>query len=210
MNSTSIKVAIVEDDSRVRESLSVLVGGAPGFVLADAYPNAEAALKGIPENWPDVVLMDIGLPRMSGIECVGRLKNLKPDLQFVMLTAYDEDDLIFQSLMAGASGYLIKQTPPSEILDALSDLQKGGSPMSNSIARKVVQYFQKKPAASDAGSITTREREILTHLSKGYQDKEIAAQLGVSVLTVRTHIRNIYEKLHVHSRTEAVMKFLGR
>ncbi|HZV35935.1 MAG TPA: response regulator transcription factor [Verrucomicrobiae bacterium] len=207
----SARVAIIEDDSGVRESLAVLINGAAGFRCAGAYPNAETALKQLPESWPDIALMDINLPQMSGIDCVAKLKSLRPELRVLMLTVHVDSELIFKSLKAGADGYLIKQTTPSEILDALADVLRGGAPMTNTIARKVVLFFQQQGAVDDeTASLTKREHEILTQLAKGYQYKEIADSLGITLLTVRTHIHHIYEKLHVRSRTEAVVKFLGR
>jgi DNA-binding NarL/FixJ family response regulator len=211
----SIKVAIVEDDARVRESLSVLINGANGFRCINAFPNAEAALRQISHDWPDVVVMDINLPNMSGIDCVAKLKEMHPAIQVVMLTSYEDNELIFESLMAGASGYLTKQTPAGEILDALAEVHRGGSPMSSSIARRVVQYFhEKRPREeklrNEMADLSRRELEILTLLAKGRQYKEIAASLEISVETVRVHVRHIYEKLHVNSRTEAVLKFLGK
>src|SRR5579884_786592 len=207
----SARVAIIEDDSGVRESLAVLINGAAGFRCAGAYPNAETALKQLPESWPDIALMDINLPQMSGIDCVAKLKSLRPELRVLMLTVHVDSELIFKSLKAGADGYLIKQTSPAEILDALGDVLRGGAPMTNTIARKVVLYFQQQTAADEeTSSLTKRELEILNHLAKGYQYKEIADSLGITLLTVRTHIHHIYEKLHVRSRTEAVVKFLGR
>lgn len=205
-----IKVAIVEDNSGIRESLAVLINGAPGFRCAGSYPSAEAVLKMLPLNWPDVVLMDINLPEMSGIECVAKLKELRPALQFIMLTVYVDTDQIFASLQAGASGYLLKETSHVEILAAISDVQRGGSPMTSTIARKLVQFFQKKKAPDGTEALTKREHEVLTLVSQGRQDKEIASLLSLSVFTVQTHVRNIYEKLHVRSRTEAVLKFLGK
>lgn len=207
----SARVAIIEDDTGVRESLAVLINGAAGFRCAGSYPNAEAALKQIPESWPDIALMDINLPQMSGIDCVAKLKSLRPELRVLMLTVHVDSELIFRSLKAGADGYLIKQTSPAEILDALADVLRGGAPMSNTIARKVVLFFQHQGASDgETATLTKREHEILTQLSKGYQYKEIADALGITLLTVRTHIHHIYEKLHVRSRTEAVVKFLGR
>jgi DNA-binding NarL/FixJ family response regulator len=186
-----------------------MIDGAPGFRCAGAYAHAEAALKQMPRDWPDVVLMDINMPEMSGIECVAKLKELRPTLQVIMFTVYVDNDQIFQSLQAGASGYLIKQTPHAEILAAISEVHAGGSPMSGSIARKVVQFFQqRKPAADETQNLSKRELEILGLLAKGYQYKEIADMVSLSFLTVRTHIHRIYEKLHVRSRTEAVVKFL--
>lgn len=205
-----IKVAIVEDDSRFRESLAVLIGGADGFCCAGSYPNAEVALKRIPEDWPDLILMDINLPKISGIQCVAKLKALKPTIQILMLTAHEDSELIFNSLKAGASGYLVKRTAFAKILEALADVHSGGSPISSTIARKVVRYFQEESSPYGPENLSLREIEILTHLSKGYQHKEIAELLSISPLTVRAHLRNIYDKLHVRTRTEAVVKFLGK
>lgn len=208
-----IRVSIVEDNAVLRESLSVLINGSDGFRCISTFANAETAIQELPRNWPDIVLMDINLPKMSGIECVAKLKAMKPALQVLMLTVYVDSEKIFKSLMAGASGYLIKQTPPAKILEALSDVQRGGAPMSNNIARKVVEYFQQLQQTQQSNveteNLTKREYEILNHLAKGYQDKEIAEMLSVSVITVRTHIRSIYQKLHVRSRTEAAFKFLS-
>lgn len=205
-----IKVAIVEDDSGLRESLAILVNGSGGFQCVGTYATAEAALENLPRAWPDVVLMDINLPQMSGIECVARLKALKPDLHFIMLTVYVDNEKIFQSLQAGASGYLIKQTAPAELLAAIADVQRGGAPMTNTIARRVVQYFQQRKPINASENLTPREQEILDLVAQGFRDKEIADKLSLSVRTVGTHVRNIYEKLHVHSRTEAVLKFLNK
>lgn len=206
----SAKIAIVEDNTGVRESLVVLINGTAGFRCSGSYANAEIALKLIPQKWPDIILMDINLPQMSGIECVAQLKALKPAVHIIMLTVNVDSEQIFKSLKAGASGYLIKQTSPAEILEALADVLRGGAPMTNTIARKVVLFFQHKTMPDETGSLTKRELEILTHLAKGYQYKEIAELIGINILTVRTHIHHIYEKLHVRSRTEAVVKFLGR
>lgn len=207
----SIKVSIVEDDAGVRETMAVLLNGTAGFRCLSTFPNAEQAMKDLPQNWPDVVLMDINLPEISGIECVGKLKAMRPALQIIMFTVYMENEKIFKSLMAGASGYLLKQTAPAQILDAIAEVHRGGSPMSSQIARKVVQYIQQSGSPSEENfGLSKREHEIITHLAKGYQYKEIADMLGISVLTVRNHLRNIYEKLHVRSRTEAVVKFLGK
>ena len=204
-----IKVSIIEDDSRFRGSLVVLINGAEGFCCAGEYPNAEVALREIPKNWPDVLLMDINLPRMSGIMCVSRLKAMKPGLQVIMLTAYVDSQQIFDSLKAGASGYLIKKTPPAEIVEAIAEVHSGGAPMSTAIARQIVQYFHQQQSP-EMRSLTTRECELLGLLAKGHSDKEIADMLSISCLTVRTHLRNIYDKLHAKSRTDAVIKFLGK
>jgi len=205
----AIKVSIVEDNDRVRASLTSLIDGAPDFRCVGAHRSAEAALKLIPDENPDVVLMDIHLPRMSGIDCVPKLKIAKPDLLVLMLTAYEDDDLIFQALKSGANGYLVKQTPPSEILAAIKDVHAGGAPMSSNIARKVIQSFHPaEPHESPTETLSPREREILSLLAKGYMDKEIADILSIAPHTVHTHIRNTYDKLHVRSRTEAVAIYL--
>jgi DNA-binding NarL/FixJ family response regulator len=206
-----ITVSIVEDSRGTRESLSELLRRAPGLRCMGAYANGEQALRELPAQTPDVVLMDINLPGMSGIECVARLKEKAPKLQVLMLTTYEEGDLIFESLRAGANGYLLKNMPPSELVHAVEQVHAGGSPMSMHIARKVVNHFQqiKKPS-SDMEKLTKREQEILALLAKGFLYKEIADQLGLTYATVHTHIRHIYEKLHVRSRTEAVALHLGQ
>ncbi len=206
-----IKIAIVEDNEEIREGLAVLINGSPGFVCVATYPDGEEALKYLAGERPDVVLMDIHLPKMSGIECVARLKERLPELQIMMLTVYEDDELVFKSLVAGATGYILKKTPPSELLEAIRNLHNGGSPMSSQIARKVVQAFQQTGKShQETENLTERETEILSYLAKGYHDKEIADTLFVSVETVRTHVRNIYKKLHVRTRTEAALKYLGR
>jgi len=206
-----IKVSIVEDNRGTRESLSELLARAPMLRCVGAYPSGEEALRHIPTEQPDVVLMDINLPGMSGIECVTRLKERLPKTQVLMLTTYDESDLIFDSLRRGASGYLLKNMPPAELIQAVEQVHAGGAPMSMQIARKVVSHFQRiTQPASDVERLTKREQEILGLLAKGFLYKEIADQLGISLSTVRAHLHTIYEKLHVQSRTEAVVKFLGR
>jgi DNA-binding NarL/FixJ family response regulator len=207
--SEPIKVAVVEDDKRLREGLVFLLNSTTEFSCLGSHPNAELALKLLPRDWPDVVLMDINLPNMSGIECVAKLKALRPALQVVMLTAYVDNEQIFASLKAGASGYLIKKTPASEILEAVTDAHRGGSPMTSSIARKVVEFFRQAPPEKETENLSKRELEILDRLARGHRYKEIAEALSISFDTVRFHLRNIYEKLHVHSRTEAVVKYLG-
>lgn len=206
-----ISIAIVEDNREIRDGLAVLINGSPGFTCVATYGNGEEALAELPDAPPDVVLMDIRLPKMSGIECVLRLRERRPELQIMMLTMYEDDELVFRSLKAGATGYILKKTPPAELLDAIRNLHNGGSPMSSQIARKIVHAFQQiSQSHKDTESLTEREAEILAHLARGYHDKEIAGELFVSVETVRTHIRNIYKKLHVHTRTEAARKFYGR
>ncbi|MEW6157314.1 MAG: response regulator transcription factor [Verrucomicrobiota bacterium] len=211
-HSMPIAVSIVEDDARVRETLGQLVARAPGFTCVSLHADGESALKDLPLKKPQVVLMDINLPGMSGVECVRRLKAINPGIQVVMLTVYENTDLIFNALSAGASGYLLKQTPPEELLKAVEDVHKGGSPMTSHIARKVVQSFQKgSPSSqSETHSLSPREQEVLDLLSKGYLYKEIADQLSISFETVHTYIRRIYEKLHVRSRTAAVAKYLSK
>ena len=214
-SASPIRVAIVEDDEVVRESLAVLIGGASGFACVGAHPAAKPALKKLPREKPDVVLMDINLPQVSGIECTRALKELMPETQIIMLTVCGDDDAIFESIRAGASGYLLKREQHTRILAAIEEVHEGGSPMSSSIARRVVQSVRQ--ARASAGSATAglaalspRENEILTHLAKGSRYKEIAQQLEIKLDTVRTHLRRIYEKLHVSSRTEAAVKFLRK
>jgi DNA-binding NarL/FixJ family response regulator len=206
-----IHIAVVEDDKTVREGLQMLLNGSPGFTCVAAYSNGEDALAGLPAVSPDVVLMDINLPGISGIECILALKEQKVPMQFIMLTIFEDADDIFHSLSAGATGYLLKQTPPVKLLEAIQDVYRGGSPMSGEIARKVVQSFQHPlPNYATANSLTKREDEILSYLVKGYFYKEIAGFLFISVETVRTHIRNIYEKLQVRTRSEAILKYLNK
>jgi DNA-binding NarL/FixJ family response regulator len=202
-----INVAIVEDEDNVRKGLAALINGSVGFRCVTTYPSAEKALPEILKNKPNVVLMDLNLPGMSGIECIRRLKAHQPALPIMVLTVYEDDEKIFESLRAGASGYLLKKTPPAKLLEAILDLQNGGSPMSSSIARKVVQTLQAMgPSSKEAENLSKREHEILAYLAKGYRYREIADALFISIETVRTHLRNIYEKLHVRSRSEAVLK----
>ncbi len=207
----AIRIVLVEDDKTVREGLRMLLNGSPGFRCAAAYPNGEEALRNIEGINPDVALMDIHLPGISGIECVVRLKERMPSLPIIMLTVFEDNEAIFNSLAAGATGYLLKRTPPAKLLEAIGEVYQGGSPMSGQIARKVVETFQKAPsAAAPAANLSKREEEILSCLARGYMYKEIAGQLNISVETVRTHLRNIYEKLHVRTRTEAVLRYLGK
>jgi DNA-binding NarL/FixJ family response regulator len=204
----SIAVSIVEDDASARGILTDWIRRAQGFHCVGAHGSGEIALEAVPLEKPTVVLMDINLPGMSGIECVRRLKPLLPDAQFVMLTVYEDSDHIFNALLAGASGYLLKQTPRDELLEALTEVHAGGSPMTSNIARKVVQSFQRLGAqSSEAEDLSPREREVLELLARGYLYKEIAESLHLSVPTVNTYIRRIYEKLHVRSRSQAVAKF---
>jgi len=205
-----IRVSIVEDNRGTRESLTELLTRAPTLRFVGAHPTGEDAIRQIPTDAPDVVLMDINLPKMNGIECVSQLKQQLPKTQVLMLTTYEEGDLIFDSLRKGASGYLLKNMPPTELIQAIEQVHAGGAPMSMQIARKVVNHFQQiKMPKSDTEQLTKREHEILALLAKGFLYKEIADQLGISLSTVRAHLHTVYEKLHVQSRTEAVIKFLG-
>ncbi len=207
----AITVSIVEDDRATRENLAALLNGATSLRCVGAYPTGEKALAGIPRDNPDVALVDINLPGMNGIECVAQLKARLPGLQVLMLTMYEQSDLIFDSLRAGASGYLLKNTPPDELIRAFDEVRSGGSPMSIRIARKVVQYFQQAESGdSDVEKLSPREYEILSLLAKGRLYKEIVSDLGISHGTLRTHQMRIYEKLQVKSRTEATAKFLRR
>lgn len=203
-------ISIVEDDPSLGSILSEIVCGSSQWKLARHYGTAEAALEGMAADCPEVVLMDIQLPGMSGIECVGKLKAAHPQVLILMVTVYDNNERIFDALAAGASGYLLKRDIPTKLMEALDDLLAGGSPMSSAIARKVVQHFQKPaPTRNEDHNLTPRERQILEQLAKGSLYKEIAWDLGIGFETVRSHIDNIYKKLHVRSRTEAVVKFLG-
>jgi DNA-binding NarL/FixJ family response regulator len=207
----AIKVSIIEDNRGTLDSLKELLGRAPGLTCAGAYPSAEDALSAISKEQPDVALVDINLPGMNGVECVSRLKRQHSKLQLLILTTYEESDLIFDSLRAGASGYLLKNMRPAEIIQAIEQVHGGGSPMSMHIARKVVSYFQKEANnRSEVENLTQREHEILSLLAKGFLYKEIADQLAISLSTVRAHLHTIYEKLHVQSRTQAVVKFLQK
>ena len=206
-----IRIAIVEDVEEIRNALRILISGFDGFTCDHAYSTAEDALINIPSVMPDVVLMDVHLPGKNGIECVKELKKLCVTTQFMMCTVYDDDDNIFEALRAGATGYLLKRTSPARMLEAIRDLHAGGSPMSSEIARRVVVYMQQKDKPSLATeTLTQREKEILNYLSKGYLYKEIADKLFVSKETVKKHIHNIYDKLHVQTRTDALNKAFRR
>ena len=205
----AIKVSIVEDDDWIRENLAARIAQTGGFICAGAYRTGEEAITRLPGQAPDVILMDINLPKMNGIECVRQLKALIPSAQILMLTVYEDSDKIFNSLVAGASGYLLKRTPQAEILEAIADVHRGNSPMTGHIARKVVQYFnQRGGGGTDVEKLSNRERQVLEHLTRGAAYKEIASVLFMSIDTVRAHIKGIYGKLHVHSRGEAVARFL--
>jgi DNA-binding NarL/FixJ family response regulator len=207
----SINVVVVEDKKEIREGLAYLIGSSNGFRCVASFDNAEDALERIPTLNAHVVLMDINLPGMDGIVCVRKLKTRLPALQIIMLTVYEDSDRIFEALTAGASGYLLKRTSPAKLMESIAEVHRGGSPMSSEIARKVVQSFLKPNSTpSDLDQLTSRETEILTHLAKGFTYKEIGDRLFISDETVRSHLRRIYEKLQVHSRTEAVVKFLKK
>jgi DNA-binding NarL/FixJ family response regulator len=206
-----ITVSIVEDNEQLRATLARVIGRAEGFRCVSHYPTAEAALQGLPKDPPDVVLMDINLPGINGVECVRQLKPLLPKTQVLMLTVYEDTDNIFNALAAGASGYLLKRTKTAELLEAIREVHRGGSPMTTHIARKVIQSFHKTgPSAQPTENLSDREQEVLECLSHGLIYKEIADKLGISYETVHTYIRRIYEKLQVRTRTEAVAKFLRR
>jgi DNA-binding NarL/FixJ family response regulator len=203
-----IVVSIVEDDDGVRAGLARLLEKSRDIRLLASYPDAETALEEIPQARPDILLMDINLPGMNGVECVQKLHAVDPSLRVIMLTVYENPEQIFDALRAGAIGYLLKQQPSEKLLEAIRDAHRGGSPMSSQIARKVVQFFRGGRKAETTTPLSARETEVLNLLSKGHLIKEIADQLGISFVTVRTHIRRIYEKLHVHSRSQAVAKLL--
>jgi DNA-binding NarL/FixJ family response regulator len=202
-----INVSIVEDDPGLRDGLARLLNLTHEFRCVAQYSDGETAMNEIPRLKPDVVLMDINLPGMSGLECVQRLHVIAPGLHIVMLTVYEDPDQIFKALTFGAIGYLLKQCPSVDLLEAIRDAHRGGSPISSQIARKIVQFFQTGGQADVGSPMSAREAEVLKLLSKGHLVKEIADQMGLSYLTVRTYIRRIYEKLQVHSRSQAVAKF---
>ena len=204
----AIAVSIVEDDAQARKILAGWISRASGFRLAGEWGDAESSLEKLVEKSPDVVLMDINLPGMSGVEAVRRLKPSLPGTQFVMLTVYEDADHIYNALAAGATGYLLKQTPREELLGAVEEVHRGGSPMTSNIARKVVQSFkQTSPGLPQGEELSPREQEVLDLLARGYLYKEIAERLNISVPTVNTYVRRMYEKLHVRSRAQAVAKY---
>ena len=204
-----ITVSIVDDEKELCQSIATFVNGSPGFRCVSTYNSAEAALQHLPAEQPDVVLMDINMAGMDGIECVRRLKALESGMQIVMLTVYEDTEQIFKALSAGASGYMLKRLTPARLLAAIEEVHAGGSPMSGSIARKVVASFQKTgPVDEEKTHLSSREQTVLDCLAKGLTYKQTAEELGISIDTIRTHVRRIYEKLHVQSRTEAVAKYL--
>ena len=202
-----IKIVIVEDNDAIRSSLALLISGSPGFKCIGTFKSSEETIEKIKSLEVDVVLMDINLPDMNGIECTRKLKEINPKLLIIMQTVYENSEMIFESLKAGASGYLLKRTKPVKILEAIEEVYNGGSPMSSQIARMVVESFQESSLQGDLYNLTKREKEVLDFLAKGYRYKEIAEEFFLSLDTIRSHIRNIYEKLQVRSRTEAVLKY---
>lgn len=206
----SIAVSIIEDNQGTRDDLVELLNRAPNLRCLEAYDSAEAALAGIAAHPPDVALVDINLPGMSGIEFVAKLKSASPRVQVLILTCYEESRMIFDALRAGASGYLLKKSIPTELIPSIELVCNGGAPMSVQIARQVVDYFHQIPTAeSEVEKLTKREQEVLELLAKGFLYKEISDNLGIGLPTVKSHLKQIYEKLHVQTRTEAAIKFLG-
>ena len=202
-----LKVAIVEDDPRWRASLESLLRETPGMECAGSYGTGENAVKELSRRNPQVVLMDINLPGMSGVECLRQVRGQLPAILVVMLTVYDDSDRIFHALQMGANGYLLKRASADEILQAIRDVHGGGAPMSAYIARKVVQSFQhQSPTAKPDEVLSKRESEVLGYVSRGYSDKEVAEALGLTSATVRSYLKTVYSKLHVHSRTQAILK----
>ena len=206
-----ITVSIVDDKKELCQSIAVFVNGAPGFRCVSMYHSAEAALEHLPQDRPDVVLMDIHLTGMSGIECVERLKMMVPEMLVMMLTVYEDTDQIFKALAAGASGYMLKRLTPGKLLEAIREVHGGGSPMSSPIARKVVASFQRAGRTDgEKTHLSSREQMVLDCFAKGLTYKQTADQLSISIDTIRTYVRRVYEKLHVQSRTEAVAKYMRR
>lgn len=208
---TLIRTVLIEDLASFAEALRKYIEVSDsGVVCTDVFSTAEDALRRIPKNPPDVAVVDINLPGMSGIELVARLKELCPGVLCLILTTYEDGVPIFNALKAGACGYLLKRAPAEEIVSAIIQVHHGGSPMSPQIARRVVKFFHHEPASDELNALSEREHEVLKHLAEGSMYKEIADRLGISIDTVRSHVRKIYEKLHVHSRNGAVLKFLGK
>jgi len=205
-----IRISIIEDDGPTREILTEIIASSPDLELVSQYERCDAAIKTLPGEGPDVVLVDINLPEINGVEAVRQLKPVMPKTQFLMLTVYEDAEHIFAALAAGATGYLLKSTRRGELLEAIRQIIAGGSPMSSGIARKVVQSFSYVQARTDLDGLSPREQSVLALLSKGYLYKEISESLGVSGPTVNTYIRRIYDKLQVHSRTQAITKFLQK
>jgi len=206
-----VRVAIVEDDAALRSLFKGWLKTAPGLKLVDEFADAETAIKELPQHMADVVLLDINLPGLNGIECVRALKPGMMKTQFMMVTVYSDAKLIFEALRAGATGYLLKRSTREELLAAINEIARGGSPMSSSIARMIAQSFHQPPAAaSEMDKLSQQEQKVLELLSRGFAHKEIAAELGISIPTVGTYIRRIYDKLHVYTRAQAIAKFRNR
>jgi DNA-binding NarL/FixJ family response regulator len=201
-----IRICLIEDDERLRHLIARWLSQESGMQVVNQYANAETAIAGVPEDKPNVVLVDINLPGQNGIDCVRHLKPRMPQTQFAMVTVYEDANKIFQALSVGATGYLLKQTPREELIAAIRELHRGGSPMSTNIARKVVQSFHHGPTQPTGTELSEREQQVLDRLVQGDLYKEIAEALGISMGTLHTYIRRIYEKLHVHSRAQAVAK----
>ena len=207
----SIRVALVEDNDDLRMSMRNLLKRSPRLRVVADYPDAESALADLARHKPEVVLMDVKLPKMDGVECARHLKNLLPTVLIIMLTIHDDNDSLFNSILAGADGFLLKDTVPSRLVEAIEEVCQGGSPMTPQIARRIVQRFRKAdPEPANVENLTPREREVLEQLALGNRYKEISDKLGISLDGIRFHIRGVYNKLHVHSRTEAVVKYLQR
>lgn len=211
MSPESITVAIVEDNAGMRRTIEMVLKRAPDIRWVGSFPDGEQALRELPSLKPRIVLMDINLPGIDGVQCVARLTQELPEVQVIMLTVYDDTEAIFNSLAAGAGGYLLKPVRSAQLMDAIKEIAAGGAPMSSNIARRVVQAF-KKPAATidDMNRLAPREREVLDLLAQGLMQKEIAEKIGVGYWTVQTYIARIYQKLHVHSRAQAVARYHGR
>lgn len=206
MSDPIIKIAIVEDQDTTRETLETIVNLDPGMECILTCSSGEEGLKKLPKAKPDVVLMDIMMPNMTGIECAGKLKEKMPEVEIVMITVYQDSDMIFGALRAGACGYLLKRSTPEKVTSAIRDAYRGGMPMSVEIARRVIGYFRKESqVSSDVESLSKREREVLEFVAQGFTNKEIAAKLSLTPETVHWHLRNCYKKLHVRTRTEAAM-----
>jgi DNA-binding NarL/FixJ family response regulator len=209
-NARPIAVAIVDDSAEFRQRVSQYIAGTPGFRCACVCASGEEALRLIPESAPDVVLMDIQLPRMSGITCTAALRKKLPSLPIMMLTVHEDADMIFDALKAGARGYLLKRSEPRRLLEAIAELHQGGAPMTSQVARKVIDSFRRAPPIEHPQDrLTDREQEILTLLAQGQATREVAERLSVSYETIRWHLRHIYDKLHVHTLTEAVLRRRG-
>jgi len=204
-----ISIAIIDDDDDVRDSLKFLIETTSGFECAGAFADAETGLEYLTANPADIVLMDIHLPGMDGIECVRQLKSIHPDMHFIMCTIFRDDNSVFNALKAGATGYLLKNDDPVKIVEAIHEIHAGGSPMTPQIARRIMESFRKPVINDEIHLLTKRETEILSHLSKGFRNREIADKIFITTETVRKHLNNIYQKLHVQSRMEAVNKVFG-